>query len=103
MSKSINTTDLSGVDLLRRETRKRRSSGGDLYYYSVRKPVLKMFAESGYLAELGQNHMFRGKHDAFNGAFQRLDRSICATCTARIFIECTTIEGPPKAADSPPA
>ncbi len=94
MSKSINTTDLAGVDLLQREARKRRAIGGDLYFYSLRKPVIKMFEESGTLHYFGQDHMFRGKHDAFNGVFQRLDRSICATCTARIFIECDTVEGP---------
>ncbi len=97
MSKSINTVDLSGADLLQREARKRRADGGDLYFYSLRKPVIKMFEEAGYLDEFGRDHMFRGKHEAFNQVFQRLDRSICATCTARIFQECATVEGPKPA------
>jgi len=94
MSKSINTVDLAGADLLRREMKKRRESGGDLYFYSLRKPVIRMFEETGYLDEFGRDHMYRGKREAFNRVFQRLDRSICATCTARIFEECATIEGP---------
>jgi SulP family sulfate permease len=94
MSKSINTVDLAGADLLRREMRKRRADGGDLYFYSLRKPVIKMFEETGYLDEFGRDHMYRGKREAFNKVFQRLDRSICATCTARIFEECATVEGP---------
>ena len=97
MSKSINTVDLSGADLLQREARKRRADGGDLYFYSLRKPVIKMFEEAGYLDEFGRDHMFRGKHEAFNQVFQRLDRSICATCTSRIFQECATVEGPKPA------
>ncbi|MSQ51506.1 MAG: SulP family inorganic anion transporter [Betaproteobacteria bacterium] len=94
MSKSINTVDLAGADLLRREVKKRRDMGGDLYFYSLRKPVIRMFEEGGYRDEFGRDHMFRGKREAFNGVFQRLDRSICATCTARIFEECAGIEGP---------
>ena len=96
MSKSINTVDLAGADLLQREARKRRAEGGDLYFYSLRKPVIKMFQDTGYLDEFGRDHMYRGKREAFNRVFQRLDRSICATCTARIFEECATVEGPPK-------
>ena len=92
MSKSINTVDLAGADLLQREARKRRADGGDLYFYSLRKPVIRMFEEAGYLDEFGRDHMFRGKREAFNRVFQRLDRSICATCTARIFEECATLE-----------
>lgn len=94
MSKSINTVDLAGADLLQREMRKRRADGGDLFFYSLRKPVIRMFEEAGYLDEFGRDHMYRGKREAFNRVFQRLDRSICATCTARIFEECATIEGP---------
>ena len=96
MSKSVNTVDLAGADLLLREARKRRAEGGDLYFYSLRVPVSRMLKECGYLDELGRDHMFRGKRQAFNQVFQRLDRSICATCTARIFEECATIPGPDK-------
>jgi len=96
MSKSINTVDLAGADLLLREARKRRADGGDLYFYSLRVPVIKMLEECGYLDEFGRDHLYRGKRQAFNQVFQRLDRSICATCTARIFQECATIEGPEK-------
>ena len=97
MSKSINTVDLAGADLLQREARKRRAEGGDLYFYSLRKPVIKMFEATGYLNEFGRDHMFRGKREAFNTVFQRLDRSICDTCTARIFEECASVEGPKAA------
>jgi SulP family sulfate permease len=94
MSKSINTLDLAGADLLLREARKRRSGGGDLYFYSLRVPVIRKLEAFGYIGELGRDHLYRGKRQAFNQVFQRLDRSICATCTARIFQECATIEGP---------
>ena len=94
MSKSINTIDLAGADLLRREARKRRMDGGDIYFYSLRKPVIRKFEDTGYIEEFGRDHMYRGKREAFNRVFQRLDRNICKTCSARIFQECATIDGP---------
>ncbi len=94
MSKSINTMDLAGADLLLREARKRRAGGGDLYFYSLRVPVMRKLEAFGYIGEFNRDHLYRGKRQAFNRVFQRLDRSICATCTARIFQECATIEGP---------
>src|SRR5262249_31355599 len=36
MSKSINTVDMQGADLLVEEARKRREAGGQLYFYSLR-------------------------------------------------------------------
>ncbi len=94
MAKSINTIDLQGADLLRHEARLRRAAGGDIYFYSLRKPVERMFEQGGYMDEFGRDHVFRGKREAFGGVFQRLDRSICRTCTARIFEECAAIEPP---------
>ncbi len=77
----------------------RRRDGGDLYLYSLRNPVEQVLDKGGYLGEIGRDHLFRGKREAFRGVFDRLDRSICATCTARIFEECRTLpapDGPPK-------
>ncbi len=94
MAKSINTVDLAGAELLVHELRRRRREGGDLYLYSLRSPVEQMLEKGGYLEEIGRDHVFRGKRSAFRGVFDRLDRSICARCTARIFEECRTLPGP---------
>jgi sulfate permease, SulP family len=94
MSKSINFVDMAGADLLAEEARRRRDGGGRLYFYSLRKPVEELFEGGGYITEIGRENIFRGKREAIAGAFARLDRSICATCRARIFEECRTIPGP---------
>lgn len=94
MAKSINTVDLAGADLIVHELRRRRREGGDLYLYSLRQPVVQTLERTGYLEEIGSDHCFRGKRQAFRGVFERLDRSICRRCTARIFEECHGIPGP---------
>ena len=63
----------------------------------VDKSTQRISRVASAFGEFGRDHMFRGKREAFNQVFQNLDRSICATCTARIFQECATIEGPKPA------
>jgi SulP family sulfate permease len=94
MSKSINFVDMAGADLIGRETKRRNADGGAVYLYSPRKPVEAMLHRGGHMRDIGSDHIFRSKDEAFAGVFARLDRSICAQCRARIFIECATIPGP---------
>jgi len=94
MSKSINFVDLAGADALAAEARRRRDAGGGLYFYSLRKPVEELFERSGCIAEIGRKNIFSGKREAIGGVFTRLDRSICATCRARIFDECASVPEP---------
>ena len=94
MSKSINTIDMAGAELLVEEARRRRADGGQLYLYSLRKPVEELLERGGYMVEIGRENVFRGKREAIGGVFTRLDRSICATCRARIFDECASVPKP---------
>jgi len=94
MAKSINTVDMQGAELLVEEARHRRADGGQLYFYSLRKPVEELLERGGYMAEIGRENVFRGKREAIGGVFTRLDRSICASCRARIFEECASVPRP---------
>jgi len=97
MSKSINTVDMAGAELLVEEARLRRAGGGQLYFYSLRKPVEELLERGGYMEEIGRENVFRGKREAIGGVFTRLDRSVCATCRARIFEECASVPKPKDA------
>ncbi|MCC6472110.1 MAG: SulP family inorganic anion transporter [Burkholderiales bacterium] len=102
MSKSINFVDVAGAGALMAELRLRRSAGGDMYFYSLRKPVEELLARAGYLTEIGRDHLFRGKHEAFSSVFARLDKAVCASCRARIFRECEGIPVHPETESGPP-
>jgi SulP family sulfate permease len=101
MSKSINTIDMAGADLIGREAIRRNADGGGVYLYSPRKPVIAMLHQGGTMKNIGTGHVFRSKHEAFSGVVARLDYSICATCTARIFTECRALPGAPHATATP--
>jgi len=91
LSKSINFVDVAGAELLAHEADRRRKMGGQLYLYSLRQPVRDMLLRGGYIDQIGRKNIFGTKHEAIGGVFERLDRSICSTCGARIFNECATL------------
>jgi len=97
MSKSINFVDLAGAELLGAEARLRREAGGGLYFYSLRGPVEELFERGGGMAQIGRENIFSSKREAIGGVFTRLDRSVCATCRARIFEECASLPEPKDA------
>jgi SulP family sulfate permease len=88
MAKSMNFIDLAGVEVWETELRERRAMGGDLYFHRPRPQVLAMWRSSGFLERLGEDHIYPDKRRALADIYRRLDRSICARCTARVFWEC---------------
>jgi SulP family sulfate permease len=50
--------------------------------------VLELWQRTGFMAELGTDHIFPAKRIAIATIFARLDRAICAHCTIRVFEEC---------------
>jgi len=94
MAKSINFVDMAGAEALVTEARRRRAGGGALYFYSLRQPVESMLRRGGYIHEIGESNIFHSRDQAIAGVFARLDRSICARCTARIYLECQALPPP---------
>jgi SulP family sulfate permease len=88
MSKSMNFIDLAAADMWRAEMITRRGIGGDLYFHRPRAPVLELWQRTGFMAELGTDHIFPAKRIAIATIFARLDRAICSHCTIRVFEEC---------------
>ncbi|HXS29585.1 MAG TPA: solute carrier family 23 protein, partial [Steroidobacteraceae bacterium] len=101
MAKSMNFIDVPAAELWNDEMVRRRAAGGDLYFHRPRPPVLELWQRIGYTQRLGADHIFATKRSAIAMIFDRLDRDICATCTARVFEECRTL--PPPREVSPPA
>jgi len=94
MSKSMNFIDLAAADMWRAEMNTRRRLGGDLYFHRPRAPVLELWQRTGFMAELGADHIFPAKRIAIATIFDRLDRDICAHCTIRVFEECQRLPLP---------
>lgn len=94
MAKSMNFIDVPASELWRGELATRRAQGGDVYFHRPRQPVIDLWHRVGFTGALGPDHLFMSKRAAISTIFARLDRSICATCTARVFEECKTLPPP---------
>lgn len=87
MAKSMNFVDLAGVELWRDELHARRAAGGDLYFHRPRPGVLEVWERTGFLDELGRDHVFPDKRSALAAIVPRLDPAICARCPVKLFEE----------------
>jgi SulP family sulfate permease len=88
MAKSMNFIDVAGDELWRDEMRLRRKMGGDLYFHRPRPPVLALWEKSGFLDEMGRDHVFPDKRIAIATIVPKLDQGICARCPVKLFDEC---------------
>jgi SulP family sulfate permease len=102
MAKSVNFVDMAGAETLATEASKRRAGGGGLYFYSLRQPVESMLRRGGYMQDIGEHNLFHSRGQAIAGVFARLDRAVCARCTARIFLECQKLPQQQPAASGEP-
>ncbi len=99
LARSINTLDVAGAEMLAREARQRRQSGGALYLHGIKEQPLRTLQRGGYLEEIGKENLFETKGEAIAAIFDRLNRDICIRCERRIFIECQSV---PKISDPAP-
>lgn len=94
MAKSMNFIDVAGAELWHDELERRRAAGGDLYFHRPRRQVLQMWQRTGFIEQLGRDHVFPDKRSAIHTIFDRLDRDICSTCHVRVFHECQGLPPP---------
>ncbi|MDQ2780377.1 MAG: SulP family inorganic anion transporter [Pseudomonadota bacterium] len=94
MAKSMNFIDVPAAEMWQSEMTRRRAAGGDLYFHRPRPPVVALWQRIGFTQELGADHVFDSKRVAITSIFDRLDRTICSTCTVRVFEECKSLPEP---------
>ena len=87
----INFVDIAGGDLLAREAKLARDSGGTLYLSRLKRGVRAVLGRGGLLDLIGRNRVFDTKDEAIRAIYARLDSERCRVCTARIFSECQTV------------
>ncbi|MBN2886239.1 MAG: SulP family inorganic anion transporter [Chromatiaceae bacterium] len=84
----INFVDLQGGEALQREARRRQAAGGGFYLIGVKHGLWETLERGGCLDDTEARNVFQSKTAAIRAIYQKLDKSICAGCTTRIFREC---------------
>ena len=85
--------DLPGADLLISTIRDVKAQGGSFRIVALFPPLIKALHRFHVIEELGEENLLTSKGDAVNRAMFDLDRSICATCTKKVFRECNAMSG----------
>jgi SulP family sulfate permease len=89
---SVQVIDSSGIRMLENVRRLLRERNGELYFTRVREPVLERMAATGFLEQLGADHIL--DEDAAIGTlfYHVIDPAICIyECERRAFKECYTL------------
>ncbi len=94
LSQGMNFVDLAGAEFLKEEAKRRRTNGGQLYFYRVKHGVCETLRKGGYLDFIDRANIFNSKAEAIETITQRcLDHKICQQCDKRIFDECSNLPG----------
>lgn len=84
----INFIDVAGAEMLLAESRRRKASGGGVYFYRMKDEVRRLLDRGGYTAQFGTESFFPVKHRPVAAIYPKLDSEICRRCDKRIFNEC---------------
>jgi SulP family sulfate permease len=90
VAQGISFADIAGADVLANEAERRQAEGGGLYLINVKSGLWESLEECHAMGKINPNHIFQGKSAALHAIYQRMDKSICRNCKARIFLECAT-------------
>jgi len=90
---SIGFIDVSGVEALRVLLEELRGKGIRLAFTYVHLPVRNVLASTGFLEELGEDHLPATRGEAIARLFRRLDHGYCRdVCPHRLYHECSTVK-----------
>ena len=94
----INFIDVAGALVLEQEAFRRKKMGRALFLCRLNPGAKKFLDRGGFIKEIGENRVFTTEYQAISHIFNQLDRSVCQTCSVRVFDECGSIPGPKETA-----
>ncbi|WP_111706307.1 SulP family inorganic anion transporter [Lutibacter citreus] len=88
ISTGINFIDLAGAEWLSQEAQKWEKRGGAIYFVGLKIISQDILKKGGFIETIGTKNFFKDKNTAIASIYKKLDPSICATCSTKIFNEC---------------
>ena len=72
------------------EVSKWQNREGGIYFVGMKVVSQDVLKKGGFIKKMGYSNFFIDKNSAIASIYKKLDKNICATCTARVFNECKT-------------
>ncbi len=94
LAKGINFIDVAGAEWLVQESERWKENGGGVYFAGLKMIAQDSLIRGGYKAQIGEENFFNTKQEALNVLLDKMDKEVCAACTARIFLECENLPKP---------
>ncbi|MGD8842363.1 MAG: SulP family inorganic anion transporter [Gammaproteobacteria bacterium] len=91
VAQGISFVDIAAADVLANEAQRRQAKGGGLYLVNVKSGLWNSLDECHALDKINSHNIFQSKSAALHAVFQKLDKSVCEHCEARIFRECQPV------------
>ncbi len=88
LANGINRIDFDGAEWLAEESKAWKERGGGLYIAGLKVIAQDVLIDGGFLEVIGEEYFYVSKTDAIALIYEKLDPSVCKTCTARVFHEC---------------
>ncbi|GGB95968.1 sulfate transporter [Marinobacterium zhoushanense] len=89
IGKGINFIDVSAAEMLIQEAERIEARGGKLMFSALKGILLDDMERTGLLARMGAARFFGSTEEAISACVpEKMNLSICDSCTARIFNEC---------------
>jgi sulfate permease, SulP family len=89
---NVQHCDISGIRMLEHILRTMRQRGGDLYLVRVREPVLNRMRATGFLNQIGADHILDDEGAVHYLFHHVLDPAVCIyECELRVFRECQNL------------
>ena len=87
-AKGVNFVDVAGCEWVLHEAKKWEKIGGGLYFTGLKLIAQDSLIRGGFKEEIGNDHFYYSKELAIQAIYEKMDRTICAACENRIFLEC---------------
>lgn len=96
----MNFVDLAGAEFLAEQARHWRKKGGGLYFYRMTEAVAAVLSKGGFMEDIREYNLFPVGVRPGDVIAERLDKSICETCSKPVFKHCLAGGAIPKLSGS---
>ena len=87
-AKGVNFIDVAGCEWVVHEAKKWEEKEGGLYFTGLKRIAQETLIRGGFKEQIGNDHFYFSKDLAIQAIYEKMDRSVCAACESRIFLEC---------------